>query len=254
MRPKYFDIHSHLHFKDYDQDREEVIARMRESGTVTIVVGTNLETSKSAVILAEKHDNIYACIGIHPTTHENLGSEWEELVKHPKVVAIGECGLDFYHTKKEEDHGRQERLFVEQINFAVNHDKPIMIHARNTYDEILEVLGSLKREYGGRLRGNVHFFVGDTAIAKRFLDLGFTVSFTGVITFVGDYDEVICSLPLDKIMSETDAPWVAPAPYRGERNEPVYVKEVVKRIAKIRGEDEEVVRAALVNNALSMIG
>ena len=251
--PKYFDIHSHLNFPDYDQDREEVIQRLRDTGTHTIVVGTDLESSKQAVQLADKYEEIYACIGIHPVDDQKQVFEkekFEELIKNSKVVAVGECGLDFYHTKKVEDYERQKKLFLEQINFALEHNKPLMVHARNAYEEILEILEPMKSD---RLRGNIHFFAGSVEIAKRFFDTRFTVSFTGVITFTHDYDEVIKSAPLDMIMSETDAPYVAPIPYRGKRNEPSYVSKVVERIAEIRGEDLEKVRVALVNNALSMI-
>lgn len=261
--PKYFDIHSHLNFSDYDSDRGEVINRLKETGTHTIVVGTDYESSKRAVDLAEKYEEIYACIGIHPvreaTPSKGSGPDFDislfsELIKHPKVVAVGECGLDFYHAKKETDYERQKNLFLAQINFAVAHNKPVMIHARDAYEEILEILEPMKKDYGAKLRGNVHFFAGTVDIAKRFFNIGFSISFTGVITFTRDYDEVIKSAPLDMIMSETDAPYVAPVPYRGKRNEPIFVSEVVKRIAEIRGEDEEAVRVVLVNNALSMIG
>ncbi len=261
--PKYFDIHSHLNFKDYDADREQVIGRLKETSTHTIVVGTDLESSEQAIELAGKYEEIYACIGIHPIKHKGqtlntnskgLTFKFSELIKHPKVVAVGECGLDFYHAKKAEDYERQKKLFLDQIDFAVMHDKPLMIHARDAYNEILEILEPLKKEHKSKFRGNVHFFVGEIDVAKRFFDIGFTISFTGVITFTREYDEVIKSVPIDMIMSETDAPFVAPAPYRGKRNEPVFVSEVVKKIAEIRGEDEEQVRAALVNNALSMLG
>ncbi|OHA91494.1 MAG: hypothetical protein A2832_00590 [Candidatus Zambryskibacteria bacterium RIFCSPHIGHO2_01_FULL_44_22b] len=249
--PKYFDVHSHLEACQYDADREEVIKRLKESDTHTIVIGTDLESSQKAVELAEKHEEIYASIGIHPTDRlESFEVEkFASLVKHPKVVSIGECGFDFYHAKKEEDYERQKKLFVDQIEFAVKHNKPLMIHARNAYEELLETL----REFKG-LRGNIHFFAGSWEIAQKFLELGFSLSFTGVITFTHDYDEVIRNAPLDKILSETDAPYVAPVPYRGKRNEPAYVSEVVKRIAEIRGEDFELVRTSLVRNALSMIG
>src|SRR3989344_5618244 len=250
--PKYFDVHSHLNASQYDADREEVIQRMRESETHTIVIGTDLESSQKAVELAEKHEEIYASIGIHPA--DDPSASWEvykfnKLISSKKVVAIGECGFDFYHAKKEEDYERQKKLFVDQIEFAVKHNKPLMIHARNAYEELLETL----REFKG-LRGNIHFFAGSWEIAQKFLELGFSLSFTGVITFTHDYDEVIRNAPLDKILSETDAPYVAPVPYRGKRNEPAYVSEVVKRIAEIRGEDFELVRTSLVRNALSMIG
>ena len=262
--PKYFDIHSHLNFKDYDADRAEVIGRLKETETHTIVVGTDYESSAKGVDLAGRHPEIYACIGVHPVDkkeeHFDI-SKYEELVKHPKVVAIGECGLDFYHAKKDADYERQKKLFLAQIEFALVHDKPLMIHARDAYEELLNILEPMKKEYGSKLRGNVHFFAGNVEIAKRFFDIGFTVSFTGVITFppkadqpMADTIEVIKSAPLEMIMSETDAPYVAPVPYRGKRNEPSFVREVVKAIAEVRGEDEEAVRAALVNNALRMLG
>lgn len=252
--PKYFDIHSHLNFKDYAGDLEEVIGRLWETETHTIVVGTDLESSRQAVELADKHNEIYACIGQHPvdskTEHYDI-SKYSELVKNPKVVAIGECGMDFHHADKGQDYERQKKLFTDQIEFALKHDKPIMIHARDAYEEILEILEPMK---GDKLRGNVHFFAGSLEIAKRFINIGFTLSFTGVITFVRDYDEVIKGVQLTSIMSETDAPFVAPVPYRGKRNEPSYVSEVVKKIAEIRGEDLETVKKALISNTCRMFG
>ena len=255
--PKYFDIHSHLNFPDSWTDFDGVIRRLKDTETHTIVVGTDLESSKSAVELAEKHKEIYACIGIHPIDNPNQSFEkekFEDLVKHPKVVAVGECGMDFFHADKSADYDRQKKLFLDQLDFAITHDKPVMIHARDAYTELLEILEPIKDEYGVKLRGNVHFFTGSIEVAKRFFNIGFTISFTGVITFTHDYDEVIKSAPLEMIMSETDAPYVAPVPYRGKQNEPSYVSQVVKKITEIRGGDEEVVRATLVNNALSMIG
>jgi len=274
--PKYFDIHSHLNFRDYDKDRQEVIKRLKESDTHTIVIGTDFASSQSAVELANAHEGLYASIGVHPireTSSSNGTSpvdfdvaEFEKLVKHPKVVAVGECGLDFYHAKKETDFERQKKLFLGQALFAIEHNKPLMIHARparttdivqsggNAYEELLGILEPLKREHGAKLRGNVHFFAGSWEVAQRFFAFDFTVSFTGVITFVRDYDEIIKKAPLEWLMAETDAPFVAPVPYRGGRNEPGYVSEVVKSMAAIRGEDEEQVRIALVNNALRMIG
>lgn len=251
--PKYFDIHSHLNFGDYDKDWDAVIARMQETGTHTIVIGTDYESSKKAVELAQKHPEIYACIGVHPVDNPSRAFEKEEfaeLVKEPKVVAVGECGLDFFHAKKAEDYERQKKLFLEQVEFAVEYGKPLMIHAREAYAELLELL----EPYRGKVRGNVHFFAGDWETAQRFFSLDFTVSFTGVITFAESYDEVIRKAPLDRLMAETDAPYVAPVPYRGKRNEPAYVQEVVKRIAEVRGEDFELVREALVRNALRMVG
>jgi TatD DNase family protein len=254
---KYFDIHSHLNFPEYDADRKEAIARLKETDTYTIVVGTDFESSERAVKLAEENENIYACIGVHPVDDINKKFEsekFEGLARHSKVVAIGECGLDFFHVDKGEDFERQKKLFLEQIEFAVLHNKPLMIHSRDAYLELLEILEPLKVEHGEKLRGDIHFFAGNLEIAKRFWKIGFTTSFTGVITFARDYDEVIKNAPLEMIMSETDAPFIAPVPHRGKRNEPSYVSEVVKKIAEIREEDFELVRETLVKNASDMIG
>ncbi|MFZ2048840.1 MAG: TatD family hydrolase [Minisyncoccia bacterium] len=250
--PKYFDIHSHLNFHEFDSDREAVMERLVLSETSTIVVGTDFESSKWAVEIAEKYENIYACIGVHPVDDPTRIFDkklFSGLIKHPKVVAVGECGLDFFHSKKEIDFERQKKEFLKHIEFALEYDKPIMVHSRDAYLELLEILEPLKREHGEKLRGDIHFFAGSLEIAKRFWDIGFTTSFTGVITFARNYDEVIKNAPLDMIMSETDAPFVAPAPYRGKRNEPSFVQEVVKKIAEIRGEDLETVQKALVENA-----
>lgn len=255
--PKYFDIHSHLNFDEYAPDFNEVIERLRDSETNTITIGTDLESSRRAVELAEKYPEIYACIGVHPV--ENPArifdkQEFEKLVIHPKVVAIGECGLDYFHAKKDEDKERQEKLFLDQIQFAIEYDKPIMIHSRDAYDDLLNILEPLKKVHGEKLRGDVHFFAGNLEEAKRFFAINFTISFTGVITFARNYDEVIKNSPLEMIMSETDAPFVAPVPFRGKRNEPSYVKEVVKKIAEIRAENEENIREILIQNTKRVFG
>lgn len=253
---KYIDIHSHLNFPDYDADREEVIARMKENEIATITVGTSLETSKSAVELARLHDNIFASIGIHPVDEPDSvfdEAAFEELVKDPKVVAIGECGLDYGKEGVIDEEAKkiQKALFEKQIRFAVKHDKPIMIHARSANADIIAMLQDLKKELGDKLRGNAHFFTGTPEEAQAFFDLDFTVSFTGVITFARNYDETVKMAPLERIMSETDAPYVSPVPFRGKRNEPPYVIEVAKKIAEIKGLDEKTASEALVKNAVA---
>lgn len=248
---KYFDIHSHLNFPDYN-DLEKALERMQLAEVGTIVVGVDFESSKKAVELAEAHENIWACIGIHPADNptENFEAEkFKTLVSHPKVVAIGECGLDFFHRDRVEDYERQKKLFLDQVEFALEHDKPIMIHARSAYPGLLSILEPMKQEHGKKLRGDIHFFAGNLEEAKRFWAIDFTTSFTGVITFTHDYDEVIKNAPLEMLMSETDAPFVSPVPYRKQRNEPAYVVEVVKKIAEIRGEDLETIEKTLLANA-----
>lgn len=262
MSFNYIDIHSHLQMPEYDSDREAVLARMKEAGVGTIVVGVDYESSKQAVEMAEKNENIYACVGLHPkdNTTEVFDTEaYKKLVQNPKVVAIGECGLDFFRLegdsgKVEEIKAKQKKLFIQQIELAIEADKPLMLHCRDAYREVLDILTPYKKQAGEKLRGNVHFFAGDVVIAREFIDLGFTVSFTGVITFARNYDEVIRSIPLESILSETDAPFVAPVPYRGKRNEPVYVIEVVKKLAEIRGEDLETVRIQLLENTKRVFG
>jgi TatD DNase family protein len=259
MTPRYIDAHCHVQFDQYDPDRDLVLARMEEEGVMGIVVGCDIESSKRAVTLAERHDHLFASIGLHPN-HE--GDEWyeasnyRELASSPKVVAIGECGLDYFRPTEvtPEVKQKQQRIFKEQVALAAELDLPLVIHARPTkgtqdaYQDVIAMLTEAKKEHPN-LRGDIHFFVGRVEEARALIDLGFTLSFTAVVTFARDYDEVIRSVPLASILSETDAPYVAPVSRRGTRNDSLAVKEVVTRIAAIRGEDEESVRAALVANA-----
>lgn len=265
---QYIDIHSHLNFKEYDGDREEVIQRMKEEGVATITIGTSLETSRSAVALSNQHENIFACVGIHPNDdEESMGTIdtkiLEELIQDPKVVAVGECGMDFgrdgkmdgispedFDNKKE----KQQKLFEEQIKLAVKYGKPLMIHARNSNAAIIKILKTYKEEAGEKLRGNAHFFTGTVEEAKQYFELGFSISFTGVITFTHDYDEVIKSTPLGSLHAETDSPFVSPVPFRGRRNDPVKVIEVVKTMAKIKEIPLEELKKALLSNAIAKFG
>lgn len=259
MNLEYFDIHSHLNFTDYDADRDAVISKMKEEGVWTNTVGVNLETSKEAIELAEKHENIFATIGFHPaddvagTFNEE---EFEKLVAHGKVVAIGECGLDYFHIKGDEvaEKARQKQEFEKQIEFAVRHDKPLMIHCRDAYPDCIEILKSFRNKYGEKVRGNFHFFTSPVETAKSCLDIGFTVSFTGPITFVSSLADVVRFVPLDRMMAETDAPFAAPVPFRGRRNEPGYVAEIVRKIAEIKGIGLAEAKRTLVSNALRLFG
>ncbi len=281
--PDYIDIHAHLNFEAFKDDREQTIRRALDSNTWLINVGTQHETSKAAVDIAECHDKgVYAIIGLHPVhtsksyhDEKELGEGGKEftsrgedfdfeyykkLASHPKVVAIGEVGLDFYHLD-DESVQKQKDAFIKSIELANEVGKPLMLHLRNgqtvdgvpgrsAYREAIELL----KQYS-KVKGNAHFFAGTWEEAQLFFDMGYTISFTGAITYppkVGmpDYAEVIKKAPLDMIMTETDCPYVAPVPHRGKRNEPLYVQEVVKKIAEIRGEDFIKVREALVQNAI----
>lgn len=257
---KYVDIHCHLAFPDYDADRVDVIKMMKEKEVGAITVGTDLEKSKKAVEVAEANENIWATIGMHPGLCNKPQKaffdekEFEELIKSPKVVAIGECGLEYFHMDKEVTGNLQKKLFESQIIFSIKHGKPLMLHCRDSYDDALDILEFYKKDSGEKLKGNSHFFAGNIEQARRFLDLGFTMSFTGVITFTHDYDEVIKYIPQNSIMSETDAPWVAPIPFRGKRNEPAYVVEVVKKMAEIRSEDQNILNNSIMDNFRRVFG
>lgn len=279
MNYKYIDTHAHLNIAKFKDDVFEVVKKCTDEGVAVINVGTKLSTSKRAVEIAEETDNCYAIIGLHPiqtteadhdedeigTGGDEFASQGEsfnaeafaELAKHPKVVGVGECGFDYYRCDKT-TQATQEEQFIKQIQFANEHNLPLMIHTRDAagnsasatatgrsaYDDVYETL----KQYA-KVRGNIHFYAGNYEQAKKFFDIGFTVSFTGVITFTHDYDETVKNAPLDMIHGETDCPFVAPVPHRGKRAEPWMVKEVYKKIAEIRGEDEEVVRQQLIKNA-----
>ncbi|MDO8510353.1 MAG: TatD family hydrolase [bacterium] len=253
MIPLFFDVHSHLNFPEFDNDREEVIERLRQEGVSTITVGTDLATSESAVELT-KHSHLFASVGFHPDEVATFDEAFlRELAQNERVVAIGECGLDYFRTHDNEGKQVQKNAFERQIALAAELHKPLMIHCREAYQDVYEMLASAKRSFGDRIRGNMHFFAGSHDDLRRFLDIGFSVSFTGVITFTAAYDEVVRFTPLSNLMAETDAPYVAPVPYRGKRNEPRYVKEVVKRIAEIKGLPLLDCREKLVENAMSFV-
>ena len=277
-----------MNFAAYDSDREEVLERAREAGVVVINVGTQKDTSLKAIELAQMHDGVYAIVGIHPIhTDKSFHDEKEfgpsfasasagkagnkefisrgeifdielyrNMAKHPKVVAVGECGLDYYRFKNHdsgfknsEEYKKQEETFRKHIELAISAEKPLMLHVRNgsgksAYRDALSILKNYSE-----VKADFHFFAGSWDEAKEILNAGFYLSFTGVITFARDYDEVIKNAPLDRIMTETDCPYVSPAPYRGKRNEPLYVMEVVKAISLIKGEKEDKVRSSLYENA-----
>ncbi len=281
MKFSYFDVHSHLNLSPLFEKRGEVARVMAERGIGTITVGVDLATSKQSVEIAETYDNVWACVGLHPTDSapspeagegrpEDRGEVWDalhELAQHKKVVAIGECGLDYFRGKDEAMIVRQKEIFKKQIELALEVGKPLMIHARpskgtqDAYEDVLEILEqyvtttpAAKRATpppkGGEEKphAHFHFFVGDVAIAERALAIGCTFSFDGPITFSKDYDEVIKILPLEAVMLETDAPFAAPAPHRGKTCEPWMVEEMYKKVAELKELPLEVVQKQVQAN------
>lgn len=249
---KYIDIHCHLNLPEFDLDMADVISRAQEKEVGMIVVGVDKLSSEKAVKIAEANENIWAVVGLHPADNVTEAFDYDfykNLAIHPKVVGIGETGLDYFHGKLE-DRPRQVEVFEKQIALANEVKKPLMLHIRNglkegnAYADAIEIL-----KKHSRVHGNVHFFAGSLQDAHEFIKIGFKLSFTGVLTFARNYDEIIKNIPLNMIMSETDAPFVAPIPYRGQRNEPSYVIEVIHRIAQIRGETVDKVGKQLLENA-----
>lgn len=238
---KIIDTHSHFNLRQFDSDRGEAIARMVADNVGTFCVGVDRETSELAIELANKNDNIWAIVGQHPT---EWCKEWDmdamrALAGKTRVVAIGECGLDYFRDRDRAEIEKQKELFLKQIVLAHELDLPLMLHIRpeqgtmTAYEESLDILEEYKKDWS-EMRGTAHFFVGNKDIAQRFLDLGFHISFSGVITIFPEYEEIVRFVPLDRILPETDAPFASPLPWRGKRCEPQYVLEVVKKIAEIK--------------------
>ncbi len=237
-----------------------------------INVGTQRDTSEGAIKTAEAFETgVYAAVGLHPIHTEkshhdgkelgegeaaqafiSRGEEFDyevykKLALHPKVVAIGECGLDYYRLS-EETKRKQFEVFEQHIVLAHEVKKPLMIHCRNAFPDLIQLL-TTNYQLLNTIPGVIHFFTGTVENTKDLLELGFSFTFGGVTTFTRDYDAVLEYLPLDRILSETDAPYVAPVPYRGKTNEPAYVVEVVQKLAEIKGVSEEVMADQIIKNA-----
>lgn len=249
---QYIDIHTHLNLDAFKEDREAVYGRMAAEDVACINVGTRRDTSEKALTLAREHQTgVYATVGLHPNevTHEIFEYDtYKALGQYQEVVAIGECGLDYFRSE-EEISNIQKEAFVAQIELANELHKPLMLHVRaGAYGDAYKEAYELIRAHA-KVLGNVHFFAGSLDEAKRFWDIGYSTSFTGVITFTHDYDEVVKEAPKELIHAETDAPYVTPAPDRGKRNEPQNVIRVYERIAELRGIEREEMRMQLLKNA-----
>lgn len=256
MIPKYFDAHAHLNMQ-FEQDWQAVGRRTIKDDTWFVNVGADEKSSRLALSqVKELDEGAWATVGIHPT--EGGDSNFrviKELARDGKVVAIGECGLEYFKIEDEAVKQKQRELFIKHLELALEVDKPLMIHCRarekslDAYDDIFDLLKSYHHQAGNKLRFNMHFFTGNWETAQKFLTIGGYLSFPGIITFSNQYDEIIKNMPLDRIMAETDAPFATPVPYRGQRNEPAYVQFVAERLAELRPESREEVLSALVSNS-----
>lgn len=279
MKPFLIDTHSHIHFPAYDEDREAVLKRMRDKRIWAITIGTAMENSKQGIAFAEQHPDIWTTVGLHPshTTHshedENEGAVHEkdvtketliEIAKSSKkVVAIGEAGLDFYRLDQVEDAEaakvKQERVFREHLLAAHELDLPVVIHCRDALTRLAEVLQE-EQSAGRKTRGVVHSFTGTWDEAKPLIDLGMHIAVNGIATFPlrkgqnpeGAIDRTIERIPLDRLLLETDAPYLAPASFRGKRNEPAFVEEVAKHVAEVRGVSLDEIAGKTTANAVDL--
>jgi len=276
------DTHAHINFNDFKDDSKDIVKRALNENIWMINVGAESKTSERAIKIAGEYaEGVYAAVGLHPNHLIEQNVEYKDngelikykskpqefnydfylnLAKNKKVVGIGECGLDFHmienqtnenpasptgRLKVESIKEKQKEVFIKHLELAKEVNKPIIIHCRDAHDDLLKILHLAVKPPSGAM----HFFTGNLEQAKEYIELGFYISFSGVITFTNSYDEAIKNIPLEKILIETDCPYVAPIPHRGKRNEPAYVKYVAHKIAEVRCISFEEVAEQTTKNA-----
>lgn len=282
MKPVLIDTHAHINFRDYKEDGDEVISRALKNGVWLINVGAQYSTSQRAVKYAQKYKRgVYAAVGLHPSHVPGGGREqapeepvetrefeefdfekYRKLAENEKVVAIGEIGLDYFDgniPQKAKD--KQKDVLLLQLELAQQTNKPVIFHCKRAYNDLLDILNmfnltcaSCPYACAPALRGTIHSFMGRWSQAEKFLDLGFYLSFNGLITYARDYDKVIKNTSLDRILLETDCPCLTPEPHQGKRNEPAYVKYVAEKIAEIKQIKFEQVAKKTTENAALLFG
>jgi TatD DNase family protein len=252
------DTHCHLDWKAFEADRADVIHRAVQAGVRRMItIGVDASSSRRAIEIAEQHDAVYAAVGVHPNDCADfeaaLLQEIQVLAQHPKVVAIGEIGLDYYWRKV--DHDTQARAFRAQLELAARLGKPVIVHSRDAAPDVMKVLEDFT-SHVSRITGTLHSYFDDLAICERAFALGFYVGVTGPITFkkAERERELVQRLPLDRLLLETDAPFLTPVPHRGERNEPAYVRHVAEMIAQARDRSAGEVARQTSRNAETLFG
>ena len=249
------DTHAHLYLDRFDEDREAVLQRARDAGVETIVLpAIDVSSIQQAVDLCEEHDGLYAMAGLHPSETETATQADFDAVRewcaHPSVVAVGESGLDYYWDRSFDD--KQEAFFRRHIRLAVEADLPLVIHNREATADILAVLEEehVRTDAPEQMRGILHCYVDPPEVAERAWNLGFFVGVGGIMTFSNsEVDRYVKEVPLEQIVVETDSPYLAPEPHRGDRNEPAYVRHVAERIADVKGVPVETVAEVTTRNA-----
>lgn len=251
-----FDSHAHYDDEDFDEDREQVLKEVYESGVAYIVnAGASMESSRKAVELADKYAFLYAAVGVHPQDADTFSSSasdrLKELASHKKVVAIGEIGLDYYYEGP--DRELQKEVFEEQVKLALELNLPIIVHDRDAHRDTFDII---KKYSKNGLRGVLHCYSGDVELAREYIKMGFYLGFTGVITFKNARKsvDVLKSIPLDRVLIETDCPYLAPVPYRGKRNDSRYLKEVAQKACDELGLEYDYFTAMTMENGRRLFG
>ena len=250
-----FDTHCHPQFPQYDKDRKEVLTRADRADVNMICVGTDLETSMGAIKLSQEYKNIWATVGLHPNNISEYFDifKYQNILENPKIVAIGEVGLDYYRTSEPEKQKIQKKVFEQFIDLAIKYNKPMVLHFRDSskgsagraHKDALEILSK-------DIAGVSHSFTGNLAEAKEYVNRGMYLGFNGIITFARQYDEVVKYIPLENILLETDSPYLTPEPYRGQRNEPLYVKGVAKKVAELKNISIDEVIVKTMQNVIKL--
>lgn len=251
---KIFDSHAHYDDESFNEDREQVIKELKENGIVGVLnCGASFEGARTSVALADKYDIFYAAVGIHPENalefNQNVLEELRDMAKNKRVRAIGEIGLDYYY---EENPPRevQKSVFRAQMKLAEELNLPVVIHDRDAHEDTLNILKEFPK-----VKGVLHCFSGSVEFARECLKLGYNIGFTGVVTFKNAKKlvEVAKEVPLDRMLVETDCPYMAPTPFRGKRNRSDYINYIIEKIAKIKGVSEEEISKATINNTKLML-
>ncbi|MBN1967831.1 MAG: TatD family hydrolase [Candidatus Delongbacteria bacterium] len=230
----FVDTHAHLYFEKYDEDRDFLIRSFTENSVEAVItIGTDPINSRECIKLAEKYHNIYASVGYHPTDLGDLKesdlNDLRSMINHEKVVAIGEAGLDYYWDNVPRE--KQKKFFIKQLELSLEENIPIIIHNRDADSDMMEIIENISPVYSGVF----HCYAGDLKMAEKLIERGFYISFTGNITYKkSDRSEIIEKLPLNKLLLETDSPFMTPVPFRGKRNDPNFIKYVAEKIASIK--------------------
>ncbi|MCP5097944.1 MAG: TatD family hydrolase [Chloroflexi bacterium] len=250
------DTHCHLDFDRFDVDRDEIVQRAFDAGVTRIIVpALDMQNVHSVLRLADQYDTVYAAVGVHPNSTAGWQDQWigvlRDLARHPKVVAIGEIGLDYYWDKSPK--AMQHRALTLQLELAAELNLPVIIHNRESSDDVIRLL-SESSLVGRENPGVLHSFSASWETAVSALQLGYYLGFTGPVTFkkAEELRQQVAKVPLDRLLVETDAPFLTPHPYRGKRNEPAYVAYVAERIAMVRGVETAVLAQHSTNNALRL--